>query len=1573
MMHPSSMRRLVRRLLMTGLAVAALAILLVVAVQTPPGKRGLAGAVGALIEAYTPYEIDIQDLSGLLPHRLRVGAARLTDQRGDFILVEGLELRLSLSALLRGRIHAHSLTAARLDILHRPIPPERWRLPRLPALPIHPDIDLLQIDRLVLGEAVLGAPAVLSVNGHLRASGVQTPLEAAATIRNLEAEHSEALFSYRMVDGAPLASILVEDEVVLPAALDLPAPVSIQVDGKGGRADWRGALTFVAGGETIASGALHFAESESSAVEAEFHAAANKTPFLREHAAMIGNALDLRLQATLDRRGMLDLREARLSSELIDLQGNGHIQLEEKRLDLVILALHNDSARAIRMNMGETPLPLRIDSTVQGAFNAPEAAVKAALDGAPIIEGAASFKIAEALEARGAFHLAPPPIDMARRLPAQGADLSFTARYDDESGSLTLDELRLTSADMDLIAQGNSTLAPPTLRVEAALDASDLSALAALTAAPILGKAEARLKLVGDAEKTTATLTVEATNLDTPRARADSIRIDIESQGGPWTFAAPATVATTVAGQARGFSASGLAPMNLEGSATLEAPALHSVQATSLKLTDGNAVLEGTGRLDLHERRGAATLHVAAAAVDRLPGIPPGAPSGALTMDIDADGAWRPLLVKADINGVLRNLGNLPKAAMALAGDAPTFAMQLEMTEERIEARSFSATGTTLQLSGEGAYLPLDGNLSARLEAALPDLRPLGAAFDQALSGSVSANFETSGPLDNLEVQGEVLGQDLAYQTMTPVQARFQWNAKGLPTHPEANIDGRVDGAGQRLLLKARSALENSRLVVAPFEAVVGENRLSGQGSYALGAGGSSTVQVKAELPELAALAALVGLPLSGNADASLELTDDLLSLAVQARDLDYAAAALAGLELEAHVEHIWKRPSGRAVLNATAGSAGPISETSVKMTLQGDLDEIRAALEAEALVDTGLPEAQRFRCSAEGLASHAARRFTATTLEGALGAFDFALEAPAALIVHKDETVVEPLRLRLGDGHLHFEGRRGPDTVEALLRADSLPLELSRLAADPAVVGRLQGEMRLTGALAAPEINLSLKVDEARIDLEAAEGFAPFSAELTLAASGGRLAADLSANMPDTLLFKATADAPLDLSLRPFRLVLPKDKPLSGAAEMEASFEPILQALGLVEHRLDARLRGAFHLAGTLNAPDASGEAHIQDGRYENALTGTSLRNLTLHAQAEGPSLRLLQCTADTGDRGRAAASGEWRLAASQRFPFKGKVIFEEARLAQLDYLSGQVNGALNVEGNLDDALIEGKLVVGPVQVSMPEHLSSREAPALEVTEIRGGEITAAPEPTAPRLGAKVRLDIQCDVPGRFYVRAPILDSEWSGSLRATGTLAKPNVQGRIAVSRGHLDFLGRRFALRDSAISFLGGPPTDPYLDMRAAAETPNLSALLKLQGDLDEVALELTSDPPLPQDEVLAQVLFGRDLSRISPVQAIQLARIAAMFNRGLAGLRLFSGNIGLPGIDRLDIRTGERADETVLGMGKYFTDSVYVEVEQGPTSGSGKVSVEVEVTPRISVKGDVGAKERAGVGLFWNRDY
>ena len=59
------------------------------------------------------------------------------------------------------------------------------------------------------------------------------------------------------------------------------------------------------------------------------------------------------------------------------------------------------------------------------------------------------------------------------------------------------------------------------------------------------------------------------------------------------------------------------------------------------------------------------------------------------------------------------------------------------------------------------------------------------------------------------------------------------------------------------------------------------------------------------------------------------------------------------------------------------------------------------------------------------------------------------------------------------------------------------------------------------------------------------------------------------------------------------------------------------------------------------------------------------------------------------------------------------------------------------------------------------------------------------------------------------------------------------------------------------------------------------------------MSELDVQITSSPELPEDEILSRFLFGRSLSQISPVQALQIA----------AAIRSLSGGDGTGVIDRL----------------------------------------------------------------------
>ena len=69
-------------------------------------------------------------------------------------------------------------------------------------------------------------------------------------------------------------------------------------------------------------------------------------------------------------------------------------------------------------------------------------------------------------------------------------------------------------------------------------------------------------------------------------------------------------------------------------------------------------------------------------------------------------------------------------------------------------------------------------------------------------------------------------------------------------------------------------------------------------------------------------------------------------------------------------------------------------------------------------------------------------------------------------------------------------------------------------------------------------------------------------------------------------------------------------------------------------------------------------------------------------------------------------------------------------------------------------------------------------------------------------------------------------------------------------------------------------------------------------------------LTSDPSLPQDEVLSRLLFKKASGGLSPFQALQLAQAVAQFSGGAGGVDVFEQARKGLGLDSLDVSTGRQ---------------------------------------------------------------
>ncbi|MFZ5708865.1 MAG: translocation/assembly module TamB domain-containing protein [Pseudomonadota bacterium] len=401
-----------------------------------------------------------------------------------------------------------------------------------------------------------------------------------------------------------------------------------------------------------------------------------------------------------------------------------------------------------------------------------------------------------------------------------------------------------------------------------------------------------------------------------------------------------------------------------------------------------------------------------------------------------------------------------------------------------------------------------------------------------------------------------------------------------------------------------------------------------------------------------------------------------------------------------------------------------------------------------------------------------------------------------------------------------------------------------------------------------------------------------------------------------------------------------------------------------------DLSLRGPARLSSL------AGTVRLDGARLVAPLQGVAVGGIAAAARLSG-GRAAVTARGDVQGGGTVAVSGNLGLAAP--FPADLSVRLAAARLRNPDLFDTRVTGALGVSGALAGALsISGDVALGETEIRIastgPDYSGLagdirhvNEPAAVAATRARAG-IAAGSERGPQGARRPAGLDISISAPSRVFVRGRGLDAEFGGSLRVGGTTAAVVPSGGFTLIRGRLDLLGKRFTIDEGQLLLQGA--VVPTVRFAATTVTEDVTATIVLDGPASAPAVSFVSTPPLPEEEVVARLLFGRGLGSLSVFQAAQLASaVATLAGKGGEGLvgRLRSEF----GLDDLDISGG--ADGTVaVKAGKYLSENLYSDVTLG-ADGKSAISLNLDVPPGVTLKSSVASDGRSSVGVFLERDY
>lgn len=842
-----------------------------------------------------------------------------------------------------------------------------------------------------------------------------------------------------------------------------------------------------------------------------------------------------------------------------------------------------------------------------------------------------------------------------------------------------------------------------------------------------------------------------------------------------------------------------------------------------------------------------------------------------------------------------------------------------------------------LQLDGRAVTLSAHGGLAGDVvtldwQAGVSDLSALAATVEGAMRGE----GHVQGPTDRLAAQADLSGE-VATPGVPRGPLKLHLAADGLPGAPTGAVtaEGSLDGAPL--------ALDASLARQADGALALGISRAEWKSARADGA---FTLAPDAALPEgklalrmdrLDDLRRLLGQKLSGGVVASLDI-GERDGRKVARLDLEAKSAGLSGA---AQV--------GRATLAAQV--TDPLGEAEVDATLG------LAGLDAGGVAGGA-------QLAARGKPAALALKLT-SALRGVGGA-DLAAEAAAVLDVPgqqarinamqatwKGETLrlLAPTRVGFGDGvtlgatrlglrqaSLEAAGRVSP-TLDLTVALRNLSGDLARIVApDLQLDGVAQADARLTGTPARP------------------------TGTARLAATGFHLRAGPAASLPpaslsaDAMLSGATAQVNARLSAGRNDVTLAGTAPIDPAAAMDlrvrggvdlAALDPLLAAAG---RRVQGRVTLDAALAGTLAAPRADGTLRLAGGDVQDFAQGAHVSNIRALILATGDTVRIAEFSGRAG-AGSIAASGTVGLAGAM--PVDLRLTARNAAPLASDKLNAALDMDLALRGELQGALgVSGTMKVDRADIRIPDRLPAQVA-VLDVR--RPGE--APPAPAAP--GPAVGLDVRLNAPGQVFVRGRGLFAELQGDIHVTGTTAAPQPLGKFTLRRGTFNLAGQTLTFTTGEVGFDGSGKLDPTLNFVATSNNGSIIANLNVTGYASAPRISLSSTPELPQDEVLAQLLFRQSASTLSAVQlasaAAALAQVSGV-GGGFDPLNTVRQGLGL---DRLSVGGGQNGAGATVEAGRYVAPGVYLGAKQG-TSGSGsQATVQIDLLRGLKLETDVGA--------------
>ena len=289
----------------------------------------------------------------------------------------------------------------------------------------------------------------------------------------------------------------------------------------------------------------------------------------------------------------------------------------------------------------------------------------------------------------------------------------------------------------------------------------------------------------------------------------------------------------------------------------------------------------------------------------------------------------------------------------------------------------------------------------------------------------------------------------------------------------------------------------------------------------------------------------------------------------------------------------------------------------------------------------------------------------------------------------------------------------------------------------------------------------------------------------------------------------------------------------------------------------------------GPLDAPAFLGSASITNGRLRHFSLPHSLDDINGRVLFDARSIRVDGVTAKVGG-GEVRFGGRVGLDGYVPADLALTAIGHDINLRYPEGVRSLIDADLALTGRLPAPTLTGTVTVRSMV------WTSRFTPGTGLLDFTGGTTPVSVGASRADL-FPVRLDLRVVAPGTLRIENNVARIAASADLTLRGTYDRPVVFGRAELLRGEALFEGRRYIVTRGTLDFTNPVRIEPFFDIEAETHVrvpgQTYRVMMRATGTMQRLNPEFTSDPPLPEVDVVSLLFGGAVTSQDAELRALQ----------------------------------------------------------------------------------------------------